>query len=297
MNRNRNVKESFGSKLFDVVNVLLMLLLILITLYPFWYVGVASLSNPALVINGDVVLYPKGFTFDAYERVFADDTIWRSYWNTIRYTITQTAFTVFFTALTAYPLSKKRLIARRPLLMAAGFTLLFSGGLIPSFLVVKSLGMYNTMWALIIPGAVNTFYLFIMRTFFEAIPEELEDAATIDGCGSFGTLIRVVMPLSMPVLVTVGLFTAVAQWNAFFGALIYLSDKNLYPLQIFLRNVVISGSAASQAAKQGEGGDEVVIIETIKYATVMVATLPIICVYPFIQKYFIQGAMIGGIKG
>ncbi|MCC2684969.1 MAG: binding-protein-dependent transport system inner rane component, partial [Paenibacillaceae bacterium] len=193
----------------------------------------------------------------------------------------------------AYPLSKQRLLWRKTILLFIGFTLLFNGGLIPTFLLIKKLGMLNTMWALVIPGAVNTMYLFIMRTFFEGIPEELEDAATMDGCNPFQVLLKIVLPLSVPVMVTIGLFTAVAQWNSFFNSLIYLTDKNMFPLQIHLRNVVISGSALF--ATRGDDGD-VVVLETIKYSTLMVATAPILLIYPFIQKYFVKGALIGSIK-
>jgi putative aldouronate transport system permease protein len=207
--------------------------------------------------------------------------------------VMQVLFTLTFTSLTAYPLSKQRLLWRKTILLFIGFTLLFNGGLIPTFLLIKKLGMLNTMWALVIPGAVNTMYLFIMRTFFEGIPEELEDAATMDGCNPFQVLLKIVLPLSVPVMVTIGLFTAVAQWNSFFNSLIYLTDKNMFPLQIHLRNVVISGSALF--ATRGDDGD-VVVLETIKYSTLMVATAPILLIYPFIQKYFVKGALIGSIK-
>lgn len=290
------IKKSLSSLIFDGLNVTLMLSLLVIMLYPFVYVGAASLSDSAFISNGDVVFFPKGFTIEGYKRVLSDHFVLLGYMNTIKYTVIQTIITLFFTALTAYPLSKSRLMWKRQVLMFIGFTMLFSGGLIPQFLVIKSLGMYNTMWAIIIPGAVNTFYLFIMRTFFEGIPMELDEAATLDGCTPFGVFIRIVLPLSKPVMVTVALFTAVSQWNSFFQALIYMTDKELYPLQIHLRNIVIAGSAASQTESSGDE-KTLIIMETVKYATIMVAVLPIICVYPFIQKYFVQGAMIGGIKG
>jgi putative aldouronate transport system permease protein len=172
----------------------------------------------------------------------------------------------------------------------AAFTLLFSGGMIPTFLVVQKLGILNSIWAIVLPSLISTWYLFIMRTFFEALPEELEDAATIDGCSSLQVLLRIVLPLSMPVLATIGLFTAVNQWNAFFDALIYLNERSMYPLQIMLRNILVAGSTI-----QAEG--DLSLLQTMKYAIIIIATLPILCVYPFIQKYFVQGTMIGGIKG
>jgi putative aldouronate transport system permease protein len=172
----------------------------------------------------------------------------------------------------------------------AAFTLLFSGGMIPTFLVVRTLGLLDTMWAVILPSLISTWYLFIMRTFFEAMPEELEDAATIDGCGYMQVLIRIVVPLSAPVMATIGLFSAVNQWNSFFDAMIYLNDRKLYPLQIMLRNILIAGTNV-----QGEG--DLTYLETLKYAMIVISTVPILCVYPFLQKYFVQGAMIGSIKG
>lgn len=289
------IKKSVGAIIFDVCNTLFMILMMAVMLYPFLFIISASISNPDLVARGQVLLLPKEITFEAYRRVLRDPDIWTGYANTIKYTLLQTVLTLVFTATTAYPLSKKRLLGRRTILMLIGFTMLFSGGLIPKFLVVQQLGMVNTTWAIVIPTLISTWYLFIMRTFFEGFPQDMEEAATIDGCGALAVLFRIVLPLSMPVFVTVGLYTAVGQWNSFFDALIYLNEKARYPLQIFLRNIVIANSAAAQA--EVIDGSEMLILDTVKYSTIMVATLPILCVYPFLQKYFVQGTMIGGIKG
>nr|WP_193580919.1 carbohydrate ABC transporter permease [Paenibacillus aceris] len=267
-----------------------MILLMIVMIYPLVYVFSASISDNALVSSGDVLLFPKKVTLIAYKQLAANSDLWISYWNTIRYTIVHVILTLITTAAMAYPLAKKWLPGRRWILMMAAFTLLFSGGMIPTFLVVQKLGMLNSIWAIVLPSMISTWYLFIMRTFFEALPEELEDAATIDGCSSLQVLLRVVMPLSMPVMATIGLFTAVNQWNAFFDALIYLNDRSMYPLQIMLRNILVAGTTI-----QGEG--DMSLLQTMKYAIIMMATLPILCVYPFIQKYFVQGTMIGGIKG
>ncbi|WP_010277527.1 carbohydrate ABC transporter permease [Paenibacillus senegalensis] len=284
------IKESLGSRIFDVFNVFLMIVLVIVMVYPMLYVFSASISNNAMVASGQVVLWPKGITWSAYERLIYNPDLWVSYWNTIRYTVVQTALTLVATSMMAYPLAKRWLPGRRPILLMAAFTMLFSGGLIPTFLVVQRLGMLNTIWAIVLPTLISTWYLFIMRTFFEALPQELEDAATIDGCGPLQVLLKIVLPLSMPVMATIGLFTAVNQWNSFFDALIYLNDRSMYPLQIMLRNILVAGSTI-----QGEGDS--LNLETLKYAMIVVATLPILCVYPFIQKYFVQGTMIGGIKG
>ncbi|MFC5448553.1 carbohydrate ABC transporter permease [Paenibacillus aestuarii] len=284
------IRESFGSRLFDVINTVLMILLIIVMVYPLIYVFSASISDNAMVMSGQVVLWPRSVTLEAYARLVGNPDIWISYWNTIRYTVLQTLLSLIVTSAMAYPLAKKWLPGRRFILMMAAFTLLFSGGMIPTFLVVQNLGLLNTMWAIVLPSLVSTWYLFIMRTFFEALPEELEDAATMDGCGTVQLLIRIILPLSLPVLVSIGLFTAVNQWNSFFDALIYLNERSMYPLQIVLRNIIIASSNV-----QGEGNTA--YIETLKYAMIMIATVPILCVYPFIQKYFVQGAMIGGVKG
>ncbi|GIP33329.1 carbohydrate ABC transporter permease [Paenibacillus sp. J2TS4] len=284
------IRESLASRIFDAFNIFLMIVLVIVMVYPMIYVFSASISENAMVVSGQVLLWPKSLTLAAYERVVFNPDVWISYWNTIRYTVVHTFLTLVATAAMAYPLAKKWLPGRRTILLMAAFTLLFSGGLIPTFLVVQKLGLLNTIWAIVLPSLISTWHLFIMRTFFEALPEELEDAATIDGCGTIQVLLRIVLPLSTPVLATIGLYTAVNQWNAFFDALIYLNDRSMYPLQIMLRNILIAG-----ANVQGEG--DMSHMETMKYAMIIIATLPILCVYPFIQKYFIQGSMIGGVKG
>lgn len=284
------IRESLGSKLFDAVNIAIMLMMIAVMVYPLVYVFSASVSDNAMVTSGQVVLWPKAINLEAYRRLVGNPDVWISYWNTIRYTFVQTALSLVVTSAMAYPLAKKWLPGRRWILALAAFTLLFGGGMIPTFLVVKSLGLLNSMWAIVLPSLVSTWYLFIMRTFFEALPEDYEDAATIDGCGSLQVLLRIVLPLSLPVLVSIGLFTAVNQWNSFFDALLYLNERDMYPLQIVLRNIIIAG-----ANVQGEGNTS--YIETLKYALITIATVPILCVYPFVQKYFVQGAMIGGVKG
>ncbi|MFD0870379.1 Inner membrane ABC transporter permease protein ycjP [Chlamydia abortus] len=284
------IRESLASRLFDAFNTVIMIGLVIVMVYPMIFVFSASISENAMVVSGQVLLWPKSLTLAAYERVVFNPDLWVSYWNTIRYTFVHTVLTLMATSAMAYPLAKKWLPGRRVILLMAAFTLLFSGGLIPTFLVVQKLGLLNTIWAIVLPSLISTWHLFIMRTFFEALPEELEDAATIDGCGTIQVLLRIVLPLSLPVLATIGLYTAVNQWNAFFDALIYLNDRSMYPLQIMLRNILIAGSNV-----QGEG--DMSHMETMKYAMIIIATLPILCIYPFIQKYFIQGSMIGGIKG
>lgn len=286
------MKVSIPSRIFDIANVLLMLILIIVTLYPVVYVFSASISNPTLVQSGQVKLFPQDLTWIAYDRILSRPDLWVSYWNTIRYTVVQTVLALIVTSMMAYPLARRVLPGKRFLLLMIAFTMLFSGGLIPTFLVVQRLGMLNTIWALVIPGLVSTWHLFIMRTFFQALPSELEDAATIDGCGPLGVLMRIVVPLSVPVMVTIGLYTAVAQWNSFFDAMLYLSERKRYPLQILIRTIIIIGNTSDSYAEE-----DGTFVETVKYSLIVISTLPILCVYPFIQKYFVQGSMIGGIKG
>jgi putative aldouronate transport system permease protein len=282
--------KSFGSLLFDTANTIFMILLVIIMVYPMVFVFSASISNNAMVTSGQVLLWPKGINWGAYANLITDKNLWISYWNTIRYTVVHTILTLIATSAMAYPLAKRWLKGRKWILLMAAFTLVFGGGLIPTFLVVKHLNMLNTIWAIVVPSLINTWHLFIMRTFFEGLPEEIEEAAIIDGCSSMQVLMKVVIPLSLPVMMTIGLFTAVNQWNAFFDALLYLNDGKLQPLQIMIRSFLISGNIP-----QGEGDSN--HIETKKYALIIIATLPILCVYPFIQKYFVQGSMIGGVKG
>jgi putative aldouronate transport system permease protein len=290
-----SLKQRFG--VFDLFNVILMLILIVVTLYPLYYMGIVSISSGDAVNKGDVLFHPIGINFQAYKVVLDDPAIIRSYANTIFYTSLGVLISLFITVLCAYPLARSHFYGRWVFSLFVVFTMFFDGGLIPKFMVVHSLGMVNTLWAIVIPTAINVFYMILMRTFFEQIPEELHESATVDGAKEFRILFQIVLPLSMPVMATMFLFYAVGQWNSFFPALIYLNDKELYPLQILLRNIVIQGDMASQATQMTGGAEMAVMTENIKYAAVFVAILPILCIYPFVQKFFVQGAMLGSVKG
>ncbi|OXS54735.1 sugar ABC transporter permease [Cohnella sp. CIP 111063] len=280
---------------FDGVNLVLMLLLIVITLYPLYYMGIVSISSGGAVSRGEVLWLPKGINLQAYKYVFDDPAVLRSYGNTILYTALGTLISLVLTTLCAYPLSRNHFYGRAIFSLFVIFTMFFDGGLIPRFMVVHGLGMVDTIWALVIPTAISVFNMILMRTFFEQIPEALHESATVDGAGEYRTLLQIVLPLSMPVMATMFLFYAVGQWNSFFPALIYLNEKELYPLQIILRNIVIQGDMASQTTQMG--ADMATMSATIKYAVVYVAILPVLCIYPFVQKYFVQGAMLGSVKG
>jgi len=267
------------------------------TMYPILYVAFASFSEPALMMAHKGILWrPLGFSFETYAAVFSNPMILLGYRNTLFIVIIGVALNLLLTSFAAYALSRKTLQYRKPLTLFIVFTMFFSGGLIPFYLLVRGLGITDTLWALILPTAISAFNLIIMRTSFEAVPDALEESAKIAGANDFGILFRIFLPLCKPVLAVVGLYYGVSHWNSWFNAMIFLQDRSLYPLQLILREILIIGEANSMA--EGASQDEIIILgETLKYATIMVATLPVFLVYPFLQKYFVKGALIGAIKG
>jgi putative aldouronate transport system permease protein len=278
-------------------NVLFMFALMVVTLYPLLYVLFASLSSAGeLTQHRGLLLWPLDLTFEAYRRVFANPIILTGYRNTLFIVIVGTALNVLMTMLGAYALSRRNVLFKNPAMFFIVFTMFFSGGLIPTFLLVgQTLGMQNTLWALIIPGAVNTLNLIIMRTAFNAVPVALEEAARIDGANDWIILFRIFLPLAWPVVAVMILFYGVAHWNSFFSALIYIQDRDLYPLQLVLREILISSNVQNMTTDVSSG-DVLAIGETIKYATIIVATLPILVIYPYLQRYFVKGVLIGAIK-
>ncbi len=281
---------------FTVVNTFLLLLVVLVTLYPFIYMISVSLSSSIHVMRGEVSWFPKGLNFKMYDIVLSDPRILWAYLNTILYVTIGTSLSLLVTALGAYALSKKELIFRKGFTLYIVFTMFFGGGMIPTFLVVKEIGIMDTIWAMVLPALVSAWLLWIMRTFFSHLPVELEESARIDGVGEMGIFFKVVIPLSHAAFATIGLFYAVAMWNNFMLPLLYLRDSNLFPLQVILRNIVIAGQF-DNAHSSGVGVDNMVIQESLKYAAIVVSTVPILIVYPFLQKYFTQGIMVGAIKG
>lgn len=289
------MKITKGRLAFNILNTFIMLFVCIVTLYPFLFIAAASLSNPLFIAQGRIGIIPLGFTTEAYKLVFKYPMIWRAYFNTVYYTVLGTTINIILTIFAAYPLSRKSFVGRKFFNMFIFFPIIFNVGMIPSFLVVNSLGMRDTVWAIVIPGAISGFNAIIMRTFFEAIPSALEESAKIDGATHMQILIRIILPLSLPSIATIGLFYAVGHWNSFFSAMLYLRDQEKQPIQIILRNIVIMNQTDS--VMQSVNDDRAQIGESIKYATIMVATIPILLVYPFIQKYFVHGVMIGSIKG
>jgi len=289
------LKKSTSRKIFEIFNNLFMIAFSAITLYPFLYVLAASLSRDDFFLSGNFGIIPDGINFDAYKVVLSYPMLGRSYLNTILYTVAGTAINLVLTVLGAYPLARKDLKGKKIITFLIVFTMFFSGGLIPNYLVVQNTGLYDTFWAMVIPNAIATWNLILMRTYFQSIPNEIEEAALIDGYGYFSILVKIIVPLSIPSIATVGLFYAVAHWNSYFNALLYLQSQELYPVQILLRQIVIQNSTNEITDMSTMGG--VMFAENIKYAIIIITALPIICVYPFIQKYFIKGIMVGSVKG
>lgn len=298
------IKESKGDRIFNKVNMVLLTILFVIIIYPLIYVVSASISDPDLVNAGKMILLPKGITFEGYKRVFQDPDIITGYFNTILYTVIGTCINLLLTLTSAYALSKPRIYGRKFYMFFIAFTMYFSGGMIPTYLLIKKMHMLNTMWALLLPGAVSAYNLIIARTFFSSsIPSDIEEAAMIDGCSVTKTFITIVLPLSKALIAVMALFYGVSHWNSFFSAMIYLTDRDKFPLQLILREILIQNQAKADMMSSGvQGADELMHLQIqlaslIKYAVIVVSSLPVIMIYPFIQKYFAQGMMIGAIKG
>jgi putative aldouronate transport system permease protein len=291
------IRQSRGERAFGLLNVLLLMGLVLITAYPLVYVVFASLSDPSqLIAYRGALVRPLGISFDAYKLVLQNPMIAIGYRNTLFYVVAGTALNMFLTCLGAYALSRRDVMLKKPIMILIVFTLFFSGGLIPTYLLVgQTLQMQDTVWAMIVPTAINTWNLIILKTAFESVPVSLEEAARIDGANDFTILFKIVLPLSLPALAVVVLFYAVGHWNAYFNALIYIRSRDLYPLQLVLREILITSNVESMTTSVSTG-DAFQVGQTIKYATIVVATLPILVIYPFLQKYFVKGALIGAIK-
>jgi len=279
--------------LFNLFVNVVMLTSLVLCLIPFAYMIALSLSSPSAIINNEVFLWPKGFNVKAYVQIFSYPNFFHAYGNTILYTFAGTAISLCMMILFAYPLSKSRLRGQKALMKLVIFSMFFTGGLIPNYLLVSSLHLVNTRWAMLLPFAINQFNLILLINFFRTIPNDLEEAAIIDGLDYFGILIRIVLPLSGAALATVGLYTAVFFWNDWFNGLIYLKSSQ-FPVMLFLRNIVTGTSMVGDAAGSG---DKTSIAISIKGAVIITSTLPIIVLYPFLQRYFVKGIMIGAVKG
>ncbi|WP_127579583.1 carbohydrate ABC transporter permease [Paenibacillus koleovorans] len=289
------IRRSTSDKVSDTLIYCLMLFVIVITLYPFVYVFSMSISAPQYVISESVWLFPKGFSLESYKRVFENDDIYIAYYNTIYYTVVGTFLNVVFTILAAYPLARRTFFARKWIMTMIVITMFFSGGLIPSFLLIKELGLYNTRWALLLPGLTSAFYIIITRTFLQGIPESLSESARIDGANDIKILTSIILPLSKPIIAVLALFFAVGHWNSYVSAMIYLSDVKLQPMSVYLMKVVVQNNDM-MVDNMSDSLDRTLFSAQLKYSIIIVSVLPILLVYPFLQKYFVKGVMIGSLK-
>ncbi|MEH7438094.1 carbohydrate ABC transporter permease [Neobacillus drentensis] len=288
-------KKSFGEKLFDIFVYILLTLLMFATFYPIYNIFVASISSVSEIAkHGSLMLYPRDITFDTYKAVFQNELILKGLRNTTFYVVLGTSINMILTTFAAYGLSRKWLKGRKIIMFGIVLTMFFSGGLIPSFMIVQKLGMYNTIWALLLPGAMSAWNLIMMRTYFMGLPVSLEESARIDGANDFQILFRVILPTSKPILAVMVLFYAVGHWNSWFSASIFLQNRELYPLQLILREILIQGRVADFGGNAANVTHQVA--KNLKYATIIVSTIPILIIYPFIQKYFVKGVMLGSLK-
>lgn len=290
------VRKSKGYKIFQLANTIFMIFVILATVLPFLYILAMSLSSNSAILSGKVYFLPKDFSTSAYTQIVQQQNFWIGYKNTIVYTVSGTILALVLTVMCAYPLSKRDLAGRKFLLEFMVFTMYFGGGLIPSYLLIKNLHWINTIWALIVPGAISTYNMLVMKTFFEGLPKSLEEAAAIDGMNQLGILLKIILPLSKSILATMTLFYAVGYWNDWFTALIYMNSDKYYPVTLFLRNIIMGAQMAAQSGQALNANSAATLPQGLQSATIMLVTIPILCIYPFVQKYFVQGVMIGSIK-
>lgn len=291
------IKKSIGRRCFEVINVVFMLCMMVVTVYPFYYCITCSLSDSTQLIGArGLMLLPKGFSWAAYRAVIANPNIFSGYRNTILLVVAGTCLNLLFTSIAAFLLTRRGFALRKPLALFMIFTMYFSGGMIPGYLLVNNyLNLGDSLWALILPGLISTYNMLIMRTNFEGIPSAITEAATIDGANDILVLFRIILPLSIPTIAVMALFYGVGHWNSWFSAMLYIETRDKYPLQLILREILLLNSMESMMG-EASASDKFVLGESIKYATILVATVPILFVYPFIQKYFVKGIMIGAVK-
>lgn len=292
------MKETFADRVFDVFNCLFMVFVCICIAYPLYFVLVASFTDPNVVNQGRILLYPVKPFLGGYDRIFHFPPLWRGYWNTLVYTLTGTAISIGVTVPAAYALSRRDMAGRRFLMFLFTFTMFFSGGIIPLYLVIQKLRIYNTIWAMALPGAVSVYNLIVCRTYFDtSIPRELLEAARIDGCTDFGFFFRIVLPVSSTIIAVMILFYATAIWNQFMNALMFLADQKNMPIQVIMRNLILVNQATAMTANASEVIMRQKLAEQLKYAVIVVSAGPLLLAYPFLQKYFAKGVMIGSVKG
>ncbi len=290
------IRDSRSYTAFRVVNAVLILVICFVTLYPFLNVVAQAFSSEAYINSGQVNLIPKGFNVTTFGYVMGDPLFWRNYGNTVVYTVVATVIAMALTTTFAYALSKKDLKGRAIFIGLAVFTMFFNGGLIPNYILINTLGFKNTIWAIVIPNAISVFNLLVMKSFFESFPEDLEEAAAIDGLTTYGILWKIVLPLSKAVIATMVLFYAVSFWNSWFAAFLYMDKAELYPVTVYLRNLLAAATGTEALGAGSSGGEATQVASNVKAVTMLLTVLPIVCLYPFIQKYFVSGVMLGSVK-
>ena len=289
------IPASRGYRTFQVFNALVLSAVVVATLYPFLNLLAQSFSSETAIAAGRVNLIPKGFNLTTYKTVMSDPSFWENYRNTVEYTVVATAIAMVLTTCYAYVLSKKHIRGRGFLIGVAVFTMFFNGGLIPNYVLVNDLGLRNSLWAIVLPNAISVFNLLVMKAFFENMPSELEEAAAVDGLTTYGILFRIVLPLSKAVLATMVLFYAVSFWNSWFSAFLYMDHSNLFPVTVYLRNLI---AGATGGTNEGTSSDTALqVAANIQAVTIVLTVLPILTVYPFVQRYFVSGVMLGAVKG
>lgn len=295
MRKQKNKINSVGGRCFNILNYIILAIIAIIMFYPMYYVFIVSISSAKYINQGDINLFPKGITFKAYEIVLNTKRIWSSYKNTFIYTGLGTLINLLCTAMCAYPLSRPDFYGRKVLTIFVTITMFISGGMIPLYLVIMELGIINSIWAIVLPSAISTYNMIVMRTSFQAIPMSLTESAYLDGANDISILCKIILPLSKPIMATMTLFYAVQHWNSYLPAMLYLNDSKKYPLQIILRDIVVQGEMTEQG---GDISSALNIVATnYKYAVIIVAVVPILLVYPLLQKYFTKGVMVGAVKG
>jgi putative aldouronate transport system permease protein len=293
--RPRGPLPTRGYQIFRVINAIVLTGVVVVTLYPFVNVVARSFSGEDYIRSGEVNLLPRGFNLTTYRHVMSDPLFWTNYRNTVVYTVLATAISMVLTTCYAYVLSKRHLRGRGLLTGVAVFTMFFNGGLIPNYVLVSGLGLRNTIWAIVLPNAISVFNLLVMKAFFESMPSELEEAAAVDGLDTYRTLLRIVLPLSKAVLATMILFYAVSFWNSWFSAFLYMDRQDLFPVTVYLRNLIAGATSGSDATTASDTALQ--IAASIQAVTIVLTSLPIMLVYPFIQRYFVSGVMLGAVKG
>jgi putative aldouronate transport system permease protein len=290
-------KKQTSDVVMEVLLYVVAVILLIILIYPLYFIVIASFSDPSAVAGGQMWLFPKGFTLDGYKELLKHDNIWIGYRNTIMYTVVGTAIGLIVNISAAYALSRRDLVGRKYLSLFFIFTMFFNGGLIPTFLTIRDFHLYDTFLVMVLPFSVAVFDIIVARTFFQtSIPGDLWEAAQIDGCGNLRYYVQIVLPLSKAIIAVLALWIAVGHWNSYFNALIYIKDPNLYPLQLILRNILITNQMQSNLGT-GEAAEIAMrLANLMRYSVIIIATLPIMCIYPFVQKYFNQGVMIGAVK-